>query len=71
MALAQLEIEVAALDIVFLAMDARIGLAAGLEGEQLRLVAKLHALVLADADAYAVFEGFGHAQGRLFGRGGA
>jgi len=69
MALAQLEFKHAALNVVFLAMDARVGLAAGLVGEQLRLVAKLHALVLAEARGRTVFEGLGHAQGRFFGRG--
>ena len=69
MALAQFECEVAALDIVFLAMDARIGLAAGLVHPHFNLVAKLHALVMADAGGHAVFEGFGDAQRRLFGRG--
>ena len=65
MALAQFEFKHAALDRVLLAMEACIGLAAGLVGKELSLVTKLHALVVADAGANPVFERFGHVQGLL------
>ena len=69
MALAQFEFEHAALDRVLLAMEACKGFAAGLVGKELGLVTELHALVMADASANAVFERFGDVQGRVFGYG--